>query len=81
MAAIAKNGSPLLLNAVGRAFGLGTDEQQALVTGQIPWWLIGVVGVAVGAFACYQADKVGVVDFIKNGFRSSEDDEEEEALE
>lgn len=52
---IAKQGSPALLSFVGRAFGLGQAEQQALVAGKFPTWmwiLLGVgAGTAVGVYA------------------------------
>ncbi len=41
-------GSPLLLRAAGRVFGMGQAEQQALMTGQIPWWVPTLAALAVG---------------------------------
>lgn len=51
------NGSPTLLRIVGRAFGLGTAEQDALVQGKIPAWLWVVAGFAGGAYAGAYAQK------------------------
>lgn len=49
VAEIAKNGSPMLLQAVGRAFGLGAEERDALRTrGSIPWWFWTAAGLAAG---------------------------------
>jgi hypothetical protein len=49
---IATKGSPTVLHVVGRAFGLGQTERDALARGAFPAWLWivlgGVVGVAVG---------------------------------
>ncbi len=57
VAEMATNGSPMLLNAVGRAFGLGADEQSALRRG-LPWWLWLVAGTAAGiAAGAYAAQK------------------------
>lgn len=55
IANVAQNGSPVLLEAAGRVFGLGTDEQTALARGALPGWAIlgiGLVaGVALGVYA------------------------------
>ena len=48
---VAKNGSPDLLSSVGRLFGLGTDEQQALMRGEVPRWAMFALGVAAGVAA------------------------------
>lgn len=45
---VASHGSPALLNAVGRAFGLGLGEQEALARGQISRWVMLGLGLAVG---------------------------------
>lgn len=49
---IAREGSPTVLHAVGRAFGMGQAERDALSKGAFPVWLWivlgGVAGVAVG---------------------------------
>ena len=46
----AKNGSPLLLQAVGRVFGLGEEERAALGKGGVgvPWWFWTALGLSVG---------------------------------
>lgn len=48
---VAREGSPLLLGAVGRIVGLGEAEQRAITAGKIPWWTIAGLGLAVGFFA------------------------------
>jgi hypothetical protein len=54
---IAREGSPILLGAVGRLFGLGTVERQALSQGRIPWWTWLVAGTAVGVVVGIRVDK------------------------
>ena len=46
---LAVQGSPKLLNAVGRVFGLGQAEQQALSQGKFPVWFWITSGLIVGA--------------------------------
>lgn len=46
--AVAKEGSPLLLDVAGRAFGLGQAEREDLSAGKIPWWTWAVLGLAAG---------------------------------
>jgi hypothetical protein len=48
---IAQNGSPQILHAAGRMFGLGEAEREALSQGQVPRWAIGVLGLSVGLVA------------------------------
>lgn len=52
MIQVAKEGSPLLINAVSRLAGLGAAEQNALANKGVPGWawaaLAGTVGVIVG---------------------------------
>lgn len=55
LASIAQNGSPLLVNAVGRVFGIGPAERRALGragAGGVPSWawagLAFVAGAVVG---------------------------------
>ena len=52
---VAANGSPLLLQAVGRAFGLGAAERQALAGpgkgGGVPGWFWLTAGLAIGVVA------------------------------
>lgn len=51
IAQVAQHGSPMLIAAVGRAFGLGEAERRALAGsggGALPWWLFAVVGIGVG---------------------------------
>lgn len=43
-----QNGSPDLLAAVGRAFGLGQAEQKALAKNGVPSWVLLVLGVGGG---------------------------------
>jgi hypothetical protein len=50
LADAAKNGSPALLQAVGRAVGLGAEERAALSKGSVPGWLWAVGGIALGVF-------------------------------
>ncbi len=57
MASVAQSGSPMLLSAVGRVFGLGADEQAALGVGKVPWWLWASVGVAAGVVVGAQVHK------------------------
>ena len=54
---VAQHGSPMLLRALGRAVGLGQDEQAALGQGAVPWWLYGVIGVGLGVFVGVQLQK------------------------
>lgn len=54
---LTQNGSPALLRVVGRAFGLGTAEQDALLQGKIPAWLWIIAGFAGGAYAGAYAQK------------------------
>jgi hypothetical protein len=51
------HGSPGLIRTVGRAFGLGQAEQQALATGAVPWWLWVTFGLGVGLVAGVQLQK------------------------
>ena len=54
-ARIADEGSPVLLRAVGRVFGLGEAERKQLVDHGIPAWtlvvVVGALGVVAGAWA------------------------------
>jgi hypothetical protein len=45
---LANSGSPALLHFVGRAFGLGQSERNALATGGIPGWVWGTFGILGG---------------------------------
>ena len=45
----ATNGSPVLISSVGRLFGLGEEEQNALLKGEVPRWAIFALGIAAGA--------------------------------
>jgi len=54
---MATKGSPRLLSMVGRAFGLGQAEQQALVKGNFPTWFWITAGVAVGVVVGIQVQK------------------------
>jgi hypothetical protein len=54
---VAQHGSPALLNAVGRAFGLGEAETRALQSGKIPGWFWLTLGVGAGLWAGIQVHK------------------------
>ncbi|MDD1678142.1 MAG: hypothetical protein LUO93_03025 [Methanomicrobiales archaeon] len=54
---VAKHGSPMLLNAFGRALGLGANEQAALGGGKLPWWLWASVALAGGVVVGIQVHK------------------------
>lgn len=45
----AQNGSPALISSVGRLFGLGEEEQSALVRGEVPRWAVFALGIVAGA--------------------------------
>ncbi len=49
--AIAQNGSPQLLHAAGRVFGLGAAERAALAEGAIPRWAVGLLAMSAGVAA------------------------------
>ena len=50
IARVAKDGSPTLLYGVGRLFGLGAAERQALFGGGgVPGWALLAVGLTAGA--------------------------------
>ncbi len=48
---IATHGSPVLLRSVGRIWGLGIAEQDALARGRVPAWAIAVLAVSGGFVA------------------------------
>ena len=48
---MAQSGSPQLLHAAGRMFGLGDAERTALAQGAVPRWAVGVIGLSIGIFA------------------------------
>lgn len=48
---IATHGSPLLLRSMGRLWGMGTAEQDALVRGRFPGWALMLVGLGGGLVA------------------------------
>ena len=48
IAKAATQGSPLLLNAVGRIYGLGAEERASLFGEGIPGWTWAVAALAVG---------------------------------
>lgn len=52
---IAQGGSPAVLEAAGRLFGLGDAEREALARGGVPAWAWAVVGVGVGVVAGVRA--------------------------
>jgi hypothetical protein len=54
---VAQNGSPALLNVVGRAFGLGEAETRALSSGKIPAWFWLATGLAGGVWAGIQVHR------------------------
>jgi hypothetical protein len=51
---VAQNGSPVLLQAVGRVFGLGEAERGALFANGLPRWsmyvLLATAGVVAGVY-------------------------------
>jgi hypothetical protein len=60
MERIARNGSPLLLQAIGRAFGLGPAERAALGrngAGGIPTWSWVAIAIAAGFVAGARVQK------------------------
>lgn len=54
---LSQMGSPALLKAVGRAFGLGDAEQQALKNGNLPAWFWVTIGVLGGVVVGIQVQK------------------------
>ena len=57
---IARDGSPLLLQAVGRVFGLGPQERAALGrngVGGLPTWTWVVVALAAGVVVGVRVDR------------------------
>ena len=54
---MASKGSPSMLRFVGRAFGLGTAEQDALVQGAFPGWFWAVLGAVGGAYGGVQLQR------------------------
>lgn len=57
VAKMATSGSPVLLQAVGRIYGLGEEERDALLEFGIPAWTWLAIGVCVGAVAGIRAYK------------------------
>jgi hypothetical protein len=57
LAQMADGGSPVLLHAVGRAFGLGQNERDALMKGAVPGWFWMVLGLTAGFYAGVQAQQ------------------------
>jgi len=54
---VAANGSPAILSGVGRLFGLGQVEQQALVQTGIPRLAILAFGIGFGVLAGIYAER------------------------
>lgn len=48
VARVARDGSPGILHAVGRLYGLGQPERDALARNGVPSWVWGVLGVGLG---------------------------------
>lgn len=48
MQVVATRGAPVVLQAAGRLLGLGQAEQDALVKGAVPLWLVLTVGLTAG---------------------------------
>ncbi len=61
MQQIATRGTPVVLEAAGRLAGLGQAEQNALLSGRVPFWLLLAAGVAAGWVLGVQAQKRGWV--------------------
>jgi len=47
----ANQGSPQILHAAGRVFGLGDAERDALAKRSFPAWAVGLLGISVGILA------------------------------
>ena len=45
---VANEGSPFILNAVGRVFGLGQEESSALFKDGLPTWTWVMIGLGAG---------------------------------
>lgn len=50
----AESGSPALVHAVGRVFGLGQAERDALSKGAVPGWVLVTLGITAGFVAGVQ---------------------------
>jgi hypothetical protein len=50
----AESGSPALVHAFGRVFGLGQAERDALSKGAVPGWALVTLGLAAGFVAGVQ---------------------------
>lgn len=50
----AESGSPALVHAFGRVFGLGEVERAALAKGAVPGWVLVTFGLAAGFVAGVQ---------------------------
>jgi hypothetical protein len=61
----AQEGSPLLLKAVGRAFGLADPEMDALKKGNLGGWFWMVLGLGVGVVVGARAYKAWPARFPK----------------
>jgi hypothetical protein len=44
----ASSGSPAIVEAIGRLYGLAQAERDALSKGAVPGWLLAAVGLGVG---------------------------------
>ena len=54
---VANEGSPFILNAVGRVFGLGQEESSSLFKDGLPTWTWVVIGLGAGFFLGVRAEK------------------------
>jgi hypothetical protein len=54
---VANEGSPFILNAVGRVFGLGQEESSYLLKDGIPTWTWVVIALGAGFFAGVRVHK------------------------
>jgi hypothetical protein len=54
---VANEGSPFVLNAVGRMFGLGQEETKYLLKDGIPTWTWVVIALGAGFFAGVRTEK------------------------
>lgn len=66
---VAKEGSPLLLQAVGRLCGLGADDRNALARHGVPAAVWGIVGIGAGLWlgVYLQRKHAGLIEWVPGG--------------